>query len=192
MAELNICIDIDGTVTEANYWLAGANRFFGKDVDAQSVTDYEIHKVMGIRQDDYTAFYEALGEDIHWQSEIRQGAKRAIEQLSMRNNIHFVTARQQDMHDVSADWLKTQGIRYDTLTLLGTSHKAGSAEALQCDWFVEDSLSNATELSDAGFRVLLVDCSYNQGALPPGIRRVDNWYQIEAIIHGKTMEKVSA
>lgn len=181
-AELNICIDIDGTVTDAYYWLGEANRFFGKNVAQKDVTRYEIHKVMGVKQEDYNDFYDALGEKLHGESEIRPGAQEVIERLSGQSGIHFVTARQETMRDVSTEWLRKYKVPFDTITLLGHSHKAASAKNLKCDWFIEDSLSNATELSKAGFNILLVDCSYNKGTLPSNIKRVGNWHQIEEII----------
>ena len=169
-------------MTDAYYWLPEANRYFGKNVAEKDVAQYEIHKVMGVKADDYTDFYGVLGEKLHWESEIRPGAGKVIERLSSQSKIHFVTARQEAMHEVSAEWLAKYRIPYDTITLLGHSHKANSAKNLKCDWFIEDGLSNAQELSEAGVNVLLVDCNYNKGVLPSNIKRVSNWYQIEQII----------
>jgi len=179
---LNICIDIDGTVTGAYDWLSEANRYFSKNVGQKEVTQYEIHKVMGVTSNDYNDFYGVLGEKIHREAEMRPGAAEVIERLWGQSNIHFVTARQETMRDVSTEWLRKYRIPFDTLTLLGHSHKAESAKRLQCDVFIEDSLSNAQELAKAGFNVLLVDSNYNQAALPRGIRRVGNWRQIEQIV----------
>jgi uncharacterized protein len=169
-------------VTGAYDWLAEANRYFGKNVASKDVTRYEIHKVMGVKPDEYTDFYGLRGEKVHWESEIRPGVQEVIERLSGQSNIHFVTARQKTMRDVSSEWLRKYNIPYNTITLLGHSHKVPSAKTLKCDWFIEDSLSNAQELSQAGFNVLLVDCNYNKGILNPNIKRVGDWHQIEEII----------
>jgi uncharacterized HAD superfamily protein len=36
--------------------------------------------------------------------------------------------------------------------------------------------------ANAGFPVILIDCSYNQGSLPSNAVRVADWYQVERII----------
>jgi len=48
MKNLNICIDIDGTITDPYFWLNIANKYFNKNVTIDKVTEYEIDKVMGI------------------------------------------------------------------------------------------------------------------------------------------------
>ena len=70
----------------------------------------------------------------------------------------------------------------DTITLLGHSNKASLAKELGCELFVEDSYDNALKLAKAGIDVLLLDCSYNTGALPKNVRRVHNWFEIRQII----------
>ncbi|MHB1315976.1 MAG: 5' nucleotidase, NT5C type [Christensenellales bacterium] len=179
---LNICIDIDGTVTEPFFWLPDANRFFDKQVEPKDITSYEIYKAMGTDPSAYDEFYGKLGESMHRRSGIRPGVKEVIGKLSGVHQVHFVTAREEIMRDVSLEWLQKHRIPFDTISLLGSHHKASRAKSLHCDLFIEDSRSNALELSRAGFDVLLVDCTYNQGRLPANITRVSNWNQIEKMI----------
>ena len=51
--KLNICIDIDGTITEPYYWLELANEYFGKNIKPYEVTKYEIHEVLNMPREDY-------------------------------------------------------------------------------------------------------------------------------------------
>jgi uncharacterized protein len=189
MKEMNICIDIDGTVTEPYYWLKEANRYFGKNVRPEDIKVYDIDIAMGIRPGDYDRLYSVAGERLHMDSEIRGGASEVISRLWDLNRIHFVTARDEAMRDVSADWLKKYDIPMDTLTLLGHSRKSGKAGELECDYFIEDSLSNAQELAEAGFKVLLIDCTYNKGLLMPGITRVKDWRQVEMFLKERMRER---
>ena len=62
---LNICIDIDGTVTDAMYWLKHANAHFNRTLTPADVTEYNIDKVLGIDQAAYDAFYAQYGEAMH-------------------------------------------------------------------------------------------------------------------------------
>ena len=49
MKNLNICIDIDGTITDAYYWLDITNKYFNKNITEEQVTEHYIHDVMGIK-----------------------------------------------------------------------------------------------------------------------------------------------
>ena len=57
MNNLNICIDIDGTITKAYDWLDSANKYFNKNITEDQVTEYEIHQVMGVERHEYEDFY---------------------------------------------------------------------------------------------------------------------------------------
>ncbi len=183
MRGLSICIDIDGTVTEPHYWLRRANEHFGRNVKPQEVTCYEAHQALGIPEENYATFYHACGEQLHAESQIREGVQPVLTELFRNHSLHFVTARDEKMRDVSVEWLARHGIPLHSISLLGHPNKVQKARDLQSDFFLEDSLDNAVQLASAGFRVLLVDCSYNQADLPPNVTRVKDWYEIERIIN---------
>jgi len=188
MRKLNLCIDIDGTVTQPHDWLPRANRFFKMQVEEKDVKKYEIHEVLGIKKSAYEEFYNLFGKLLHRDAKIRTGVKEVISKLSLSHGIHFVTAREEKMRDVSIEWLKKHQIPMDTISLLGTCDKVDRARKLSCDIFIEDSLVNAEMLCRNGFPVLLLDCSYNKGALPVNIIRVNNWFQIEKIIEDTSLK----
>jgi len=189
MKNMNICIDIDGTVTQPYFWLTEANKYFNRDVKPEDIAAYEIDKVMRVGRSDYDDFYWDLGESMHSGSEMRPDANQTIARLSELHRIHFVTARPKEMKEVSIDWLQKYEIPMNSISLLGSHYKAGVAKKLQCDLFIEDSMDNATELSKAGFDVLLIDCAYNKGFLPRGVTRVKDWYEIEMIVQARSKEK---
>ncbi|HSP47153.1 MAG TPA: hypothetical protein VLN47_03650 [Clostridiaceae bacterium] len=182
MKSLSLCIDIDGTVTEPYYWLERANAYFGSSLLPEHVTQYEIHKLLGVEPEVYLDFYEHNGIYLHSEAEIRLGAREVISSLYDNHIIHFVTAREEKMTDVSVQWLNRHQIPMDSITHLGSHHKVEKAVELQADLFIEDSLENALELAASGFHVLLIDCTYNKGLLPHNVLRVSNWFQIERFI----------
>lgn len=192
MKDLNICVDIDGTVTEAYYWLDLANEYFNMEVKEEDVKVYNIHEVMGISLEDFDRFYEIVGRQMHYDAKIRPGVKEALDLFYQDHHIHFVTARAQEMEEVSQAWLDKHAIARDSLSLLGSHGKVETARALKCDLFIEDRYENALELAGAGFTVILINTSYNQGPTPANVIRLDSWYEIIDIVESKDYKKVTA
>jgi uncharacterized HAD superfamily protein len=182
MRSLSLCIDIDGTITEPCYWLSRANEYFNTNIQPKDVTIYEIHKLLGVEEDKYNQFYNLFGILLHKEAKIRIGAKDIINKLFEHHIIHFVTAREEIMREVSLEWLAMHQIPMDSITLLGSNDKVNQAKKLNCDIFIEDRYENAIQLAQAGFEVLLIDCNYNKGGLPSNVTRVKTWFQIEKII----------
>jgi uncharacterized protein len=180
--KLNIGIDLDGTVTVYDYWLARANTYFGRQIKPEAITVYNIAQILGITSEDYASFYRLNGENVHRESAIRPDAARVIHALRPQHRIHYISARDPYLWRVSMEWLTRHDLPLDSLSLLGSPHKSGRAQELACDIFIEDSLENALELAQDGIRVLLIDCPYNQGLLPQGITRVASWAQVEQAI----------
>lgn len=175
---LNICIDIDGTITEPYYWLERANQYFNTKVKPKDVTTYEIEEILGVPRSEYDSFYMKFGEQIHRETLIRFGAKEVITKLHIDHQIHFVTARAEKMREVSFNWLVKHQVPLHSITLLGSHDKVNQARLLEADLFIEDRYENALQLAEAGFEVVLVDCTYNKGPLPENVTRLKSWYQI--------------
>lgn len=178
MKELNICIDIDGTITEPYFWLKRANRFFHTNIQPKDVTIYDIHKVIGVDSIEFYDFYLKYGKLLHKEAQIRFGAKEVINQLSNKHRIHLVTARDEMMRDVTLEWMNRNSIPTDTISFLGSHDKVNKAIELQSDIFIEDRLENALQLSEFNLQVLLIDCNYNKGQLSNNVVRVKNWREI--------------
>jgi len=182
MKNLNICIDIDGTITDAYYWLNSTNEYFKKNITVEQVTEYEIPMVMGIEEKDYYDFYEKNKLKIHWEQELREDASEFLNKLNELHNTYFVTARTTDLTMLTHRYLRKNGIGYDELFVLGSHYKVDKAIELNCDVFIEDNYNNAIQLSNAGFKVLLLDTNYNRKPINHNIIRVNNWKEIYEII----------
>lgn len=182
MKNLNICIDVDGTITDAYYWLDLCNEYFNKSVTEEEVTEYFIHKVLGVPAEEYIEFYEKFKFRIHSEQKIRQDAKVFIKRLYMLHNIYFVTAREKSLTILTHSYLRKNKIPYDDLFVLGSHYKVDIARNLSCDVFIEDNYDNAIQLSSAGFKVLLIDTNYNKQPLTENITRVYGWNEIYEII----------
>lgn len=182
MKALNICIDIDGTITDPYFWLDSANKYFNKNITSEEITQYEVHKVLKVSREDYTKFYNKNKFTLHNREDINKDAVDIIQELIKSNNIYFVTAREKSLEILTREYLNRNKVPYDGIYVLGTYHKVDTAKNLNCDLFIEDSFENAVELSKNGFKVLLVDTNYNRFPLKENIKRVFNWSQIYNIV----------
>ncbi|MBU3158811.1 hypothetical protein KPL37_03350 [Clostridium frigoris] len=178
MKNLNICIDIDGTITDAYYWLNITNKYFNKNITQDDVTQYYIHEIMGVTLKEYDEFYKQNKFEIHSEQILREDVQIVIKKLSKLHNIYFVTAREKELTMFTHSYLKRNEILYDELFVLGSHYKVDKARELDCNVFIEDNYDNAVQLSNAGFKVLLIDTNYNRKALNDNIVRVYNWKEI--------------
>ena len=178
MKNLNICIDIDGTITDAYYWLNITNKYFNKNITQDEVTKYYIHEIMGVSLKEYDEFYQQNKFEIHSEQILREDVQIVIKGLSELHNIYFVTAREKELTMFTHSYLKRNNIAYDELFVLGSHYKVDKARELECNVFIEDNYDNAVQLSNAGFKVLLIDTNYNREPLNGNIVRVYNWKEI--------------
>ncbi|MBU3153947.1 hypothetical protein LL037_10015 [Clostridium estertheticum] len=178
MKNLNICIDIDGTITDAYYWLNITNKYFNKNITEDEVTQYYIHEIMGVTLKEYDEFYQENKFEIHSEQILREDVQIVIKGLSELHNIYFVTAREKELTMFTHSYLKRNNIAYDELFVLGSHYKVDKARELECNVFIEDNYDNAVQLSNAGFKVLLIDTNYNRKPLNDNIVRVYNWKEI--------------
>lgn len=183
MKNLNICIDIDGTLTNPYYWLDKTAEYFNKIVRHEDFVKYEYSKVIGISQNEYNEFYDKYKFKYHSKDVLRFKARDTINRFYLANNIFFVTAREESLEMLTFSYLNRKNIKFDKLFVLGTHHKVEKAKELKCDVFIEDSPYNALELSNAGFKVLLMDTTYNKTILHPNIVRVYDWIDVEEEIN---------
>ena len=190
MKKLNICIDIDGTITDPYYWLSYANEYFNLNVSESQVTSYDIHKVLNIEQKDYLEFYEKFKFEIHSKQKLRNDVKEVLDILHNYNNLYFVTAREKALELVTFLHLLDNEIPFNEVFHLGTHNKVPKAKELNCSIFIEDCYDNAILLSNNGFKVILIDTNYNRLPIDSSnIIRAYNWTEILQIITEISMEK---
>ena len=189
MKNLNICIDIDGTITDPYYWLGYANNYFNLNIQESQVTSYNISKVLNVEESDYLEFYEKFKFEIHTKQILRDKVKAIVNKLYKLNNIYFVTARDKSLELVTFLYLLNHEISFDEVFILGTHNKVPKATELDCDIFIEDSYENALDLSNNGFKVILLDTNYNRLPLNSNITRAYSWNEVLEIITEISKEK---
>jgi uncharacterized protein len=189
MKNLNICIDIDGTITDSYYWLNFCNEHFKTNLTEEDVSANSIHEVLGIEEDEFFKFYERNKLKFHSNQTVREDAGLVIRRLSSSHNIYFVTARDAGLTMFTHAFLRKNDIPYNLLFVLGTPNKVQKASDLECDVFIEDNYNNALQLSAAGYMVILVDSCYNRKPLNSNITRVCSWTEVDEIISRLSEQK---
>ena len=192
MKQLNICIDIDGTVTRSDDWLELINKTFHKSFTAEDHKVYDYHGLIGISREEYEVFYQKHKKEMFAKSSFRSKAKEVIAEFYNNHRIHFVTARDEEVEPVTIQWFLENFVDFDSISHLGSHNKVQRAMDLNCDLFIEDRYENAWELSEAGFEVLLMNCPYNQGPIHYRTTRVCHWTDIFEWVREKELERTSS
>lgn len=179
---MNICIDIDGTITTEDGWVKYANAYFHTFVSKEDLIHYDIHQVLGISREVYDAFYEKMAQKIHAHAKVRPFAQKVLKQLAKDHRISYVTARASNLRKVTEKWMFFKRLPKAPLYMMGSHYKVDKAKDLSCHIFIEDRYENAVQLSLSGFQVILMDCPYNQKNLLPNMKRVYSWQEIHHLI----------
>lgn len=201
----NICIDIDGTMSDPYFFVSYLNKLTGKvltnddyiSIDWNDTYGPEFQDIYQNFDDDYTYIYEEV--------ELLDGAKEVIDELIENgDDVHFVTARSHTIDDITRNWLENQGIDSSRVySLSGNEGKVETARKLDCDIFIEDDPNNIKNLLKAGFKVIVMDSNYNRDIIEEleeeigedssekeeiineiknNVKRVKNWFDIKEIM----------
>lgn len=181
MQKLNICIDIDSTVTMPDYWVSYANDYFGTNYVYNDDTVEEYFKDNEFNYKKFDEFYHKFSNQMHKTATIRPFAKVAIDNIKKFSNIYYVTAREDHIEPITIAWLQSHNI-YSQVYHLGSFDKNDKANELNCDIFIEDNLETAKQLAVDNIKVILIDTGFNRYENPQNIERVFNWQEIQTSI----------
>jgi len=177
MKKINLCIDIDSTVTKPDYWVDYFNKHFNTNYKYSDDTVEEYLKNNNVNYKIFDEFYHKYAEEMHKTAEIRPDAFENIKKLEEFCTISYVTARESHIEPITIEWLKKHKVYNDTYHL-GSFDKTGKARDLDCDIFIEDNIETSKELVQEGIQVLLIDTGFNRYENPPNIKRVKDWKKI--------------
>lgn len=175
---INIGIDIDGTLTVPDFWIDIMNKHFNKTIKYSEVKAYDWLEIYDINLDEFNGFYKKYGPKMHYEAELRRGAKEVVTNWGKHYSINYITARQKWLEETTEKWLRKHSLPGDHY-VIGSHNKLPLAKKLGCEIFIEDNISVATQLAKEGIKVFLIDCPYNRENLPSNIKRVFNWDEIK-------------
>lgn len=182
---MRIGIDIDGVVSDSyRAWVRELNQHFGTNI--LELKNYNLCVDFGVSWEEMGKFFEENVAYLFQIPEPMAGAKEGIERLLNKGHeITYVTARSLNQKEYTLNWMKKHKIPHEEILFTGMESKVDYILKWDLEVMLEDFLGNAQEIAEAGVPVLLLDASYNQGELPAGIIRCQDWQEIVARIkHG--------
>ncbi|MBO3444433.1 hydrolase [Clostridium sp. CCUG 7971] len=182
MNKLNICVDIDGTITSPYHFIPYLNELYNKNITEEQCNTCDWETLYEIKMDRMLSEFHEKYMHSYGEASVVEGAKEIIEELCSENTVYFVTARSESLTEITKKWLEDSGFSGIEVHLLGSDYKVEKAKALNCNVFIEDNPYNAIQLADEGIKVLLIDTNYNKGVVHENITRVNNWIEIKEFI----------
>ena len=182
MKKLNICIDIDGTVTDPYYFMPFFNKYFDKKLEPKDCYTCKIEDLYEVSIDKIIEFYINEGEEMHKSATVLEGVKDILWEMYEKHNLYFVTARNTKMEHITKSWMQENELPPLEVHSLGSYYKVDKAKELKCDIFIEDNPENSIQIAESGIRVFLVDTNYNKSTCHENIKRVESWYEIKHLI----------
>ncbi|MDM5351720.1 hypothetical protein QUF65_12570 [Lysinibacillus sphaericus] len=178
-------IDIDGTVTCPSTLIPHINKQYNVNITLDDVCEYDFlsafpHPV------DRSAFNTWFKENEPYMYEVSEVAKDAKNILTAWQNmfeLYYISARGENVADITVNWFENQAIPYDHIELLGSHDKLAVAKKHHVDAFFEDKHDNAVMLAEElKIPVVLFDTPYNRLAVPDNVVRVYNWQEANQFI----------
>lgn len=183
MKKLNICVDIDGTVTDPYCYLSHFNTYFEKEIMPEDFMHYRLDLVYNVSRDEMVEFYKTNGRQMHLDATVQKDAHDILWEFYKKHNVYFVTARYKEMEDTTIEWMENNSLPPVKVYSLGSHYKVDAAKQLNCDVFLEDNPENAVQLAGEGINVLLVDTNYNKGVDMDNVTRVRSWEEIKSVVN---------
>lgn len=187
-------IDIDGTVTSPTSLLPHINKAFNSTLTLDDIKEYDLTAALPHlgRDEFYTWFLEAEPA-IYAASPVSDNAKAILDKWKDQFELYFISARGENVRDITFDWFAQHAIAYDHIELIGTHKKIETAKRHNVDLFFEDKHDNAAEISEElDIPVLLFDTPYNRMPSPKNVIRVYNWLEAEQWVNNEfALQKVN-
>ncbi|MFB7157937.1 MULTISPECIES: hypothetical protein [unclassified Lysinibacillus] len=178
-------IDIDGTVTCPSTLIPHINKQYNVNITLDDVCEYDFlsafpHPV------DRVAFNTWFKENEPFMYEVSEAAKDAKDILNTwkeNYELYYISARGENVSDVTVNWFNSQSIPYDHIELIGSHDKVSVAKKHGVEAFFEDKHDNAVILAEElKIPVVLFDTPYNRLAVPDNVVRVYNWQEANQFI----------
>lgn len=188
-----IYIDLDDVIAKTTcHYIDILKREFGKSVEFESITTFDLQKSFSLSDADYEYFFSLVHEpEIILGLAPVEGALDVINKWSDQGyEISVITGRLTSTYDSSLEWLRANRVPFDSFIMVDKYSRpvVDRNIAISLDRFsgmefvlaVEDSAEMVNFISQRmDCSVVMFDRPWNRnGAVPPGICRCKTWEEI--------------
>lgn len=180
---MKIGVDFDDVLLDCNTSLAlFHNSRYGTSYEREDVRSWYLEHTWGCTQQEVVArVKEWYGSQEHAESRPVAGAIAAVGELARSHELYVITSRPANVKDLTQVWLDRHfpdqfgQLHFTSHFEPGAGSKAEVCRKLGISLLVEDSLLHARDVAASGATVLLLDCPWNQEAVPDNIIRIFTW-----------------
>jgi uncharacterized HAD superfamily protein len=174
-------IDIDGTVTSPTSLIPHINEAFNSTLTLDDIREYDLTAALPhLPRGEFYDWFRGAEARIYAASPVSENAKAILDKWKERYELFYISARGENVRDITHDWFAEHAIHYDHIELIGTHKKIETAKHFNVHLFFEDKHDNAVEISEElDIPVLLFDTPYNRDPVPKSVVRVSNWLEAE-------------
>jgi uncharacterized HAD superfamily protein len=175
-----IGVDLDGVLVDFNEaFLNCINNKNATNWAKHHVTHYDYQYCIGIEEKEVYETFANMASDGSYARLNPMPLHRLVNLLPGR--VHLVTHRVATLQADTRSWLNEHKVhKYEKLVhVVGSKANYIRSEYGRFNYFIEDSLKNALDVSEVCDTVFLVDHPYNQAdSLPSNVIRVHSWTEI--------------
>jgi uncharacterized HAD superfamily protein len=193
---MNIFIDVDNIIVDfESQFRKFLNKKTGKKLARENICEFEFYKSFGISKEQEIKFHnEFIMNEGYKKLKLIKGCKDGIKRLMKLGQIAFISARPEELRDITLEWFKKNKIPIRTDLLILAKDKISYSS--QFDIAVEDKWEDAVRLAENSKIVILYDYPWNRKKDDNGnilrvenIIRVSNWEEIVESVEKIAEEK---
>ncbi|TYR82391.1 hypothetical protein FZC66_01990 [Priestia megaterium] len=171
-------IDIDGTVTSPETFVPHLNKAFNLNLTLDDITEYDFSPFVNVSKTELGQWFKKNEKMIYETSPLANDAKVILQKWHQEHELFFISARHENLLDVTKQWFNKHELFFHHIELIGTHFKVETAKRYNVDIFFEDKHDNACDISEeCNIPVILFDTPYNRMPTPKNVIRVCNWIE---------------
>nr|WP_238942696.1 hypothetical protein [Planococcus beigongshangi] len=160
------------------------NKQFNSELTLDDIKEYDLTSALPhLEPGEFYSWFREAESAIYASSPVSENAKNILNQWKERYELFYISARGENVSDITLEWFKKHAIAYDHIELIGSHNKIETAKKHNVHLFFEDKHDNAVDISEElDIPVILFDTPYNRLPVPKNVIRVYNWLEAEEFV----------
>lgn len=186
---MNIGIDIDDTILNT----IEATDYYAKEYTENTLKrNFIINKVENYGPmwfldvyrwtlEEDQVFFKLYKNKIFGNAKPKEYVKEVLDKIAQNNKIIIITARENELKEITINCLKTNNICFDEI-IFEQKDKVKSVINNNIDLFIDDNADICKAINGIGIKTLIMDSRINKKKEIEGVERVYSWRDIEKVI----------